>query len=169
VTPPTSILVGQVSDAFWIRVDGKGCFQNSVYVKEVFQEMISKSQSSFVIDLERCTTMDSTFMGTLTGAALQLRNVEGGGIAVVNANDRNQQLLSNLGLDNLLDIDADGHTWAKHKAAVLPALKQFSQDALTKEEQADHVLAAHEALCEVNPANAVRFQDVVGFLKREAE
>jgi anti-anti-sigma factor len=168
VTPTSSILVGHVGDAFWIRVDGKGCFQNSVHVKEVIQRMLSQSQRKFVIDLDRCPMMDSTFMGTLTGASLSLTESGGGSIAVVNANARNQQLLCSLGLDSLLDVDSDGSVWAKERAEVASALTAHDAPvSVTKTEQAEHVLAAHQALCEANEANALRFQDVIDFLKRE--
>jgi anti-anti-sigma factor len=170
VTPSSSILVGHVGDAFWIRIDGKGCFQNSVHVKEVIQKMLARSQRKFVIDLDRCPMMDSTFMGTLTGAALNLTESGGGTIAVVNANARNQQLLSSLGLDSLLDVDSDGSVWAKERAEVANALTEHDAEAaITKTEQAEHVLAAHQALCEANQANAIRFQDVIDFLQREVK
>lgn len=170
MTPSSSILVGHVGDVFWIRIDGKGSIQNSVHVKEVIQKMLSCTQRKFVIDLDRCPMMDSTFMGTLTGAALNLTESGGGTIAVVNANARNQQLLSSLGLDSLLDVDADGSIWAKERAEVAYALTEHNTElAVSKSEQAEHVLSAHQALCEANQANAVRFQDVIDFLQREVK
>jgi hypothetical protein len=132
--------------------------------------MIDRSVRTFVIDLERCPTMDSTFMGTLTGAVSRLNEAGGGQVAVVNVNARNQQLLSTLGLDSLLEVDPDGQEWTKLKAEALPALAAFELDSsVTKQEQAEHVLAAHEALCDANPTNKVRFQDVIGYLKNEAK
>lgn len=166
--PPSSILVGQVGDAFWIRIDGRGCFQNSVYVRDVINLMLAQGIRIFIIDLDRCPMMDSTFMGTLTGAALNLTECGGGTIAVVNANTRNQQLLSNLGLDSLLEVDEDGSKWCEQKAQVVTALQAFeSAVQVSKEEQAVHVLQAHQALCQANEANAMRFQDVIGFLQKD--
>src|SRR6187399_3323713 len=69
MTLPAPILVGQVGNLFWMRVEGKGSFQNSVQVKRCFQKMIEGGKRHFVVDLERCPIMDSTFLGTLTGAA----------------------------------------------------------------------------------------------------
>jgi anti-sigma B factor antagonist len=166
--PPSSILVGQVGDAFWIRIDGRGCFQNSVYVQDVINHMLALGIRTFIIDLDRCPMMDSTFMGTLTGAALNLTESGGGTIAVVNANTRNQQLLSNLGLDSILAVDEDGSSWTEQKAQVATALKAFeAAEQVSKEEQAEHVLKAHQALCKANQANALRFQDVIDFLKKD--
>ena len=58
-----------------------------------------------VVDLETCPTMDSTFMGTLTGIAIRLMDHPGGRLQVVNVNDRNRQLLGNLGLDLIFEVD----------------------------------------------------------------
>jgi anti-sigma B factor antagonist len=130
--------------------------------------MIEKGLRTFIIDLDRCPMMDSTFMGTLTGAALNLTDSGGGTIAVVNANTRNQQLLSNLGLDSLLEVDEDGSRWSAQRAEVVPALQAFEAHVqVSKDEQAAHVLEAHQALCKANEANAVRFQDVIGFLQKD--
>lgn len=130
--------------------------------------MLTLGSRTFVIDLDRCPMMDSTFMGTLTGAALNLTESGGGTIAVVNANTRNQQLLSNLGLDSLLEVDEDNTQWVPQKAEVASALQVYECEAqVSKDQQAIHVLAAHQALCQANEANAVRFQDVIGFLKKD--
>ena len=40
-------------------------------------------------------------------------------------------------------------------------------DPVCREEQAQQVLEAHEALVEVNPANECRFRDVIQFLQDE--
>ncbi len=168
MTAPAPILVGQVGPYFWMRVEGKGSFQNSVQVKRCFQTMIGKGERHFVVDLERCPIMDSTFLGTLTGAAMNLREIGEGEVAVVNVNTRNQQLLCSLGLDHILDVDKDGtkHCEARREVcAELSTCKDAS--GATKQEQAEHVLEAHEALTKANDDNASRFKDVIDFLEKE--
>ena len=78
MTPPTHILVGNIGRVFWMRVDGRGTFQNSVQAKKAMQKVIRQGMRSLVVDLERCPMMDSTFLGMLTGTALDLREVGGG-------------------------------------------------------------------------------------------
>jgi len=63
-----TILVGRIGSVLWMRVSGKGTFQNSVEVKRCFQSVIAAGTKDFVVDLECCPTMDSTFLGTLTGS-----------------------------------------------------------------------------------------------------
>lgn len=170
MTTPAPILVGQISGLFWMRVEGKGSFQNSVQVKRCFQSMIQRGTRHFVVDLEHCPIMDSTFLGTLTGAALNLREVEGGGeVAVVNANARNQQLLASLGLDHILDVDRDGSKYVVEKKAICDELGDCTEPVVPcgKSDQAKHVLEAHEALTQANTGNASRFRDVIEFLEKE--
>lgn len=168
MTSPAPILVGNIGSLFWMRVDGKGSFQNSVQVKRCFQTMIEKGTRHFVVDLERCPIMDSTFLGTLTGAALNLRELGDGEVCILNANTRNKQLLSSLGLDHILDVDNDGSKHSLERKQVCEELGSCSDPAPpTKVEQAEHVLEAHEALTKANEANASRFKDVIEFLEKE--
>jgi anti-anti-sigma factor len=169
VNPHSSILVGQIGDVFWLRVEGKGCFQNSISVKSAVQDRIESGVRDFVFDLDRCPMMDSTFLGTLTGVARDLRDCGGGTVTVLNVNARNQQLLSSLGLDHILDVDIDGSAWPEERRQAACELEQCATSAavVCKTEQAAHVLEAHQALCEANEANSSRFRDVIDFLQKE--
>lgn len=168
MTSPAPILVGHIGPYFWMRVEGKGSFQNSVQVKRCFQTMISKGERHFVVDLERCPIMDSTFLGTLTGAAMNLREIGDGEVSVVNVNTRNQQLLCSLGLDHILDVDTEGTKHSEERREVCAELGTCKEPASSsKQEQAVHVLEAHEALTKANDQNASRFKDVIDFLEKE--
>lgn len=166
---PSSIVVGRIGSLFWMRIEGKGTFQNSVELKRCFQSVIARGTKEFVVDLERCPTMDSTFLGTLTGAALNLRESGGGGLSILNANERNQHLLTSLGLDHILDLDVDGTAWVAERRQVCKQLAQCEGQAapVCKEEQARQVLQAHQALTEANEDNLCRFRDVIQFLEDE--
>ena len=77
-----------------VRVEGKGSFLNSTGLKEFSKEMVNRGFREFMVDLEKCPVMDSTFMGTLAGLALRLRELGQGNLRVVNLNERNQDLLA---------------------------------------------------------------------------
>ena len=166
---PAPILVGQIGPLFWMRVEGKGSFLNSVQVKRCFQAMIEQGERHFVVDLERCPIMDSTFLGTLTGAALNLREIGSGEVSVLNANARNQQLLASLGLDHILDVDRDGSKYCAERKKVCGELGTCGHEVAPcgKDEQTAQVLAAHEALTLANEDNEARFRDVIEFLEKE--
>src|SRR5258708_14913927 len=99
--PPTIFADAESDPEIRIRVEGKGSFQNSPALKEFSQRMIETGRRDFIVDLQNCTTMDSTFMGTLAGIAMRIRDAGGGNLWVVNRNERNAELLGGLGLDAL--------------------------------------------------------------------
>lgn len=171
MTPPTHILVGTIGRVFWMRVDGRGTFQNSLQAKKALQRVIGQGARNLVVDLERCPMMDSTFLGMLTGTALSLRETgEGGTLSVLNANQRNIQLLTSLGLDHILDLDSEGRLWQDERKRVCDALQSCREtNADCKEAQTQHVLTAHQTLASVSDANEGRFHDVIEFLEKELE
>lgn len=157
---PSSVLVGNLGRTIWLKVDGRGTFQNSPGLKEFVKKMIVRGHREFVVDLADCELMDSTFMGTLAGVALQLREIGEGGLKAVNVNVRNASLLENLGLDQLFVVES-GPPFADAPAALKQADTQASGDPK------DTVLKAHEALVEADAQNAVKFKDVIEYLRQE--
>ena len=160
----SSILVGVNGPAVWVRVEGKGNFLNSGSLKEFAQEMVNRGYREFVIDLEHCAMMDSTFMGTMAAVALRLKELGQGHLHVVRCGERSRELLSGLGLDQIFDIRSNGAT-----APECGTMKQDSHDGAEaeKKERAETMLEAHEALCEAAPENLSRFKDVLDYLKQD--
>lgn len=164
------ILVGEFNNVVWVRVEGKGNFQNSPELKEFAIRMIDRGRTAMVVDLEECPAMDSTFMGTLTGIAIRLKAVCFGKLDILNANPRNQQLLESLGLDQIFYVDVDRRAWIEERELVKHnLLRPEPGRALGKRDHAEFVLEAHESLCKANDDNVRRFKDVIDFLKHDTE
>lgn len=163
MTTQPSILVGTSDRTVWVRVEGKGSFLNSTGLKEFAKEMTNRGFREFVVDLKNCPVMDSTFMGTLAGIALRLRELGQGRLRVTNLNDRNRDLLANLGLDQLFTIDARPEV-VPQAAEQQPLQVAAAEDKATR---AQTMLEAHEACVEANPENAAKFKDVLEYLKQD--
>jgi anti-anti-sigma factor len=161
----SSIQVGVNGPAVWVRVEGKGSFLNSGNLKEFAQEMVNRGYREFVIDLENCAMMDSTFMGTMAGVALRLKELGHGHLHVVHCGNRSRELLSGLGLDQIFSIHTNG-SMAPECESLEPALND-DRSAEQKKEQAQTMLEAHEALCQAAPENFLRFKDVLDYLKQD--
>ena len=161
MSTPSSILVGTSTKIVWIKVEGKGSFLNSAGVKEFSKEMVNRGHRDFVVDLRNCPVMDSTFMGTLAMIALRLREIGQGRLHVINLNERNHDLLTNLGLDQLFTMDACGIR--ESGPGVRDSLEAAPPTDHT--DQAETMLEAHEALVEADPDNLTMFNDVVEYLK----
>ena len=159
---PSSILVGTTNKIVWIKVEGKGSFLNSAGVKEFSKEMVNRGHREFVVDLRNCPVMDSTFMGTLAMIALRLREIGHGNLHVINLNERNHDLLTNLGLDQLFSMDVCGV-----KDAGSAAGNPLEPAAPNHSNQAETMLEAHEALVEADPENLTKFKDVLEYLKQD--
>ncbi len=159
----TSILVGCANKTAWVRVEGKGSFLNSAGLKEFGKEMVNRGFREFMIDLQNCPMMDSTFMGTLAGLALSLRGLGQGHLHVLHLNDRNRDLLCNLGLDQLFSMETE----VRPNGTVLHPQPLPTEVCDDKTARAQTMLEAHEALVEADADNLAKFKDVLEYLKHD--
>jgi anti-anti-sigma factor len=162
----SSIQVGVNGQAVWVRVEGKGNFLNSGNLKDFTREMITRGYREFVVDLEHCAMMDSTFMGTLAGVALRLKELGRGHLHVVHCGMRSRELLTGLGLDQIFNIHTNGD--AAPQCEILSSAP-LAEPSAQKQQQAQQMLDAHEALCEAAPENFSRFKDVLDYLKQDLQ
>jgi anti-sigma B factor antagonist len=161
----SSIQVGVNGPTVWVKVEGKGSFLNSGNLKEFAREMLDRGYREFVIDLADCAMMDSTFMGTMASVALRLKELGRGHLHVVHCRNRSRDLLSGLGLDQIFDIHTNGSTAPECDTLEGGSVDRSREDK--KQEQAQTMLEAHEALCEAAPENLFRFKDVLDYLKQD--
>lgn len=161
------IKVGKFEGFSWIRCEGKGSFLNSPAVKEFGESRIKRGELCLVVDLEACTGMDSTFMGTLAGLASRLAE-KGGALNVAGADERGRRSLEDLGLDFLMEINPEKAEWrdVEDKARDLLKPKVAGMTAGTQL-HTRHILEAHEILSEANESNRKKFSGVVGILENE--
>jgi anti-anti-sigma regulatory factor len=160
----SKILVARSGNLGFVKVVGRGSFQNSGCLKTFYLQLLKDNVDKFVIDLDACTYLDSTFLGILLGLGLKLKAAGNGLLHILNASPRNVELLKNLGLDRLINIDAkpiDLNGVAGQK------LEALDCTVLTKAEAGPTILEAHETLMEFDPRNVPKFKDVVEFLRED--
>src|SRR3982751_2395618 len=107
--------------------------------------MVNRGYREFVIDLQNCAMMDSTFMGTMAGVALRLKELGHGRLHVVHCGTRSRELLSGLGLDQIFSIHTNGSVAPECES--LDTGETSAKPSGQKREQAQTMLEAHEALC----------------------
>jgi len=159
-------LVDAYSDPVVIRIDGRASFQNSSCLRDFITEMLARGKHRFVLDFQHCASMDSTFLGVLAGAAIELKKnaTPDGSLVVARVGPRNLELMRNLGLHRLLTIDA-GEAALSFQKCDTPLEAKKS----TEVENARMVLEAHENLVNADEANRTKFQDVLAFLRNRVE
>jgi len=155
-------LVNAEADPILVRVCGRASFQNSQYVRDYIQQSAREGRRRFILDFDQCTGMDSTFLGVLAGAAIDLRkSVPAGTLVLCRLGPRNLELVRNLGLhrlasvvtgDDLADLNREGGT-------------ALEGPELTENEAARMVLQAHDTLVQIDEANRAKFQDVISLLR----
>jgi len=170
VTTECPILVGIFDGFSWIRCEGKGSFLNSPALKAFGLERITAGETCLVVDLQACTGMDSTFMGTLAGMATRLSAKDGAALQIADAGERNRHSLEDLGLDFLMDIDPEKAVWRGSVDSIRAVLRPHRPAAaLGQIQQTKHVLEAHKVLSQTNERNLRAFSNVVTLLESELE
>lgn len=161
------IKVGKFEGFSWIRCEGKGSFLNSPAVKEFGESRIKRDEACLVMDLQACTGMDSTFMGTLAGLSNRLAE-KGGALQVAGADDKSRRSLEDLGLDFLMEINPEQAVWKdvedKARDLLRPKIAGLKAGTVL---HARHILEAHEILSDANECNRHKFSGVVEFLEEE--
>jgi anti-sigma B factor antagonist len=158
-------LVDAYSDPVVVRIEGRASFQNSSCLRDFISEMLARGKTRFVLDFQRCASMDSTFLGVLAGAAIELRKLTpNGSIVVSRVGQRNLELMRNLGLHRLLTIDAGDFPLSFQKCDT-----PLEPKACSDVENARMVLEAHENLVSADESNRSKFQDVLAFLRNRVE
>ncbi len=160
-----TFLVDAYADPVLVRIEGRASFTNSGSLKDFCTEMIRQGKRRFVFDFQQCTSMDSTFLGVLAGAALELRRqTPPGTLTLARVGERNLELIRNLGLHRLTTVDAGGFPMNFAGGAQVLDTKAKSEI-----ESARLVLEAHENLIAADADNAAKFQDVLAFLRNRVE
>lgn len=158
-------LVDAYSDPVLVRIEGRANFQNSASLRDFLSEMAGEGKRRFVFDFLHCTSMDSTFLGVLAGAAMQLRKASPpGGLTLVRVGPRNLELVRNMGLHRLLTVDSGEFPMSFHHHD--EALRCGERSEL---DNAKVCLEAHENLVAADEGNRAKFQDVLVFLRNRVE
>ena len=165
-TAPKSVYLADVySDPVIVRIEGRACFQNCAQLREFVSQMEQTGKTRFVFDFQRCTSMDSTFLGVLAGVALELRRrAPGGGLVLARVGPRNLELIRNLGLHRLMTVDASGEGPSCERCDT-----PISAPETSELERARLVLGAHENLVAADETNRAKFQDVLVFMKNRVD
>jgi anti-anti-sigma factor len=165
------VLVAIDHETAFVHVIGRGTFKVSTSLKRFGIVAVESRCSRFVVDLEDCTAMDSTFMGVLAGLAFKMKRTGQGEIHLVNLSARLRSLLTTLGLGNVMRIYLEGSTPPEFLSFLetVSGFDETDQESETRRDRAETMLDAHESLVEVSPENLPKFKDVLAFLRDDLD
>lgn len=163
-----NIQVAVVARAVYLRLGGRATFNCSADFKRLIVELLKQDKERFVLDLEKCLAMDSTFLGVLISFLI---GPTGAGpkpgapaFEVCRANSRIWEQFENLGVAKFFKVI---DRLDLPDAPFNPV--ERSGEAPSKEELTRTSLEAHQALMKANPENVLRFKDVVKFLSEDID
>lgn len=160
---PPVFLVNPYTDPVVIRINGRASYLNSGPLREFFVILVRQMRKDVMIDFRNCTSVDSTFLGIVAGAALDFMDMEPPGkIKLIALSPRNLELVKNLGLERLTTV-IDNEVQHSDDGVEEP----LEADKIDKEERVRMIIAAHEHLVKCDEANAERFQDVLTFMRKQ--
>ncbi|MBI3722547.1 STAS domain-containing protein [bacterium] len=160
---PSGFEVARAGDAVYVRVTGLGNMGNAPIFKAFADKQIEEGYRRFVVDLETCRGIDSTFMGTLldierstlegkTRRKLSESDDSDPGVLLVNVDDHCRKQLNSVGLDALLRIAGDRATLPKGlELQVLETRDVAPQDRLKL------ILKAHQERVAIDERNEAKF------------
>jgi len=103
--PEAKILMKRDGNVVTFKITGIGTFQTAVGFKTTYTQLVSEGVTDFIIDLGECEHLDSTFLGTILGLALKVRQLEPPGhVHVIKLNDMIRSLFRGTGLDQIFDM-----------------------------------------------------------------
>ena len=165
-----TISFAECGDAVIIRVSGRGSFANSVELKQITDYFFDKQGARacrFVMDLEDCSTMDSTFMGVLASIGLRQKRDGGEMMTIVNVKPQNVRLLQTLGLAHFMHVRPAGTDAAPDTAGA--TFQTAEKRDVSKLDRIIHMIEAHETLCDAGSGNTVEFNQVLKYLRESLE
>ena len=154
----------------YLRVLGRATFQVGPVLKQFGTVAIAEGCTRIVLDVSACEGMDSTFMGVLAGMATRLARQTGGKMRMLNVSDKLFEIMSTLGLDQLMECRRLG---AAPEPLVEPpltarALSPIAAAAADLQTTQHVMLEAHTTLAAVSAENQLRFKDVLTYLREDA-
>lgn len=149
----------------YVKVTGCATMNNSHLFRDLTDTLLERGMTRFIVDLDACRTMDSTFMGVLVGITLyETANGVAPRVLVIHARDLCERQLVGLGLQNLLQI--------KSEEVQLPqstALERIEEQAFDTPSRLRMIEQAHKNLIRVNKRNEAIFGPILQSLGAELE
>ena len=164
-----SLLVAIYKECAFVRVLKRGSFKTSPALKKFGASAIERGCREFIVDMDDCLSMDSTFMGVVAGLALRLRRDVGGEMVLINLSAKTGALLETLGPNRLVKMQVAGALTdeLKERLTHIGGLSQLDTSHASRKLTAETMLAAHEDLIKASPENLPKFQDVLAYLKED--
>ncbi len=171
--PPigNQILAATADQCTLVVVSGSATYKLAPSFKQATQAARLAGSLLIVVDMAACTSMDSTFMGSIASLGFTLQKAETSPLVLINLRPNAVALLRGLGVDRILKVYPAG-TLPDGLGDLTPLahnLQPIMTEAASERELAALMYDAHETLTKVAPENLQRFKDVLAFLREDLQ
>ncbi len=168
---PNQILAASADNCTLVAVLGAANFKLAPAFKQAMQAARLANSAVLVVDMAACTTLDSTFMGSLAYQGLASQKPEAPRLVLINVRPNISAMLKGLGLDRILKTYAPGDlpAGAGDLAPLVQNLQPVTTGPGSERDLAALMYDAHETLTRVDPDNLRRFKDVLAFLREDLQ
>ena len=137
---------------------------NAGPLRDFFSTMLAQGKTRFAVDFRNCLSVDSTFLGIVAGASLELSDLEPPGeMILASLGPRNMEVVRNLGLNKIATV-----VDALEIQSVVDGEHSLGEDKIGKDERVRMIVEAHKKLVKCDETNAERFQDVITFMQKRS-
>ena len=142
-----------------IRVQGRMTFVEAHPLRKFCLRMMAQGVTRYILNVERCSSMDSTFIGVLAMVSLKGKS-RGVRVEICGADEQVSRQILGLGLKRIFFF----HDRCDASLCPPTALEGGGDRDAVK----DTMLEAHETLVEADAANASKFRDVLTYLRESS-
>lgn len=174
MTPPPSsgnqILAATVDHCTMVAVIGAATFRLAPAFRQATQAARLAGSHLIVVNMQACTALDSTFMGSLASLGLSGRQTGATPAVLINLSPHLAGLLQGLGVSRILKSYPSGGLpdGMGDLSRFVDNLHPVETVPQAPRDMAALMYDAHETLTRVEPENIQRFKDVLTFLRQEA-
>jgi anti-anti-sigma factor len=159
-----NLMVAVIDRVVCVKICGKADFTSSLDLKRLINELWQRGYTRFVFELCDCVTMDSTFLGMLSGIGLKFCDgnlSQGSLLELFNPNPRIAEVLDSLGVAHLFKITRSTDPLTYNFEPIAKAAD------VTRADVTRNCLEAHQTLMNIKAENVNKFKDVAQFLAED--
>jgi anti-anti-sigma regulatory factor len=148
-----------------VRITGRAKFNSATDFKKLIEQLQKDGCTELVIDLQKCSVMDSTFLGILNTAGKKCAAARQEGrpceIKLLHAPECVRESLANFEALHLFTLLSE--------APPFDGFKRIEEGGTTRLEINRTCLEAHQSLMENSKDNERRFRDAAEFFKKSLD
>lgn len=167
----SQILAATADNCTLVAVIGVATFKLAPSFKQAAQAARLAGSILIVVDMAACTSMDSTFMGTLAALGFAANKEGAPGLVLINLSVAASALLKGLGMNRILKTYPAGALpdGMGNLSPLVASLRPVDSSPANARDMAALMYDAHETLTRVDPENLQRFKDVLAFLREDIQ